>query len=143
MNTPYAPPAFATPGAGLAGTSLYSPGAVAAYSLLGGLPLGCVLYGLNVARRGSRIMGTALSLLGAASYLFMLVATALGGESLAIYSFLGIFGAIGFYKLESGSFRQALNRGAVKASWWPPLLLALFSWVLIAIVVTLVMTSNS
>ncbi len=107
----------------LVGRRVYSPGAIAAYSVLGGLPLGSLLYGLNVSRRGSRGMGTLLYVVGGGSYVFMLVAAA-AGANIGLYGLLGIFGAIGFYKMESGPFQNALRRGAARARWWPPALIA-------------------
>ena len=118
----------------LAGTKVFSPGAVAGYALVGGLPLGLLLYGLNVSRRGAHAMGRLLCVTAGISYL-MLVAGAAVGADIRLYGFLGIFGAIGLYKFESDAFRKDEKAGAVKARWWPPALLALLAWLLIATVV--------
>ena len=42
----------------LTGKHLYSPGTIAIYLILSGLPLGLFLYGLNIRRRGQVLMGT-------------------------------------------------------------------------------------
>jgi len=119
-------------GPGLTGVKLYSPATVAAYSVVGGLPLGCLLYGLNSARRGSRGIATILYVLAAANCLIMTAAAGLGA-SIRGYGLLGIFGAIGFYNLESGPFRRALLKGATRARWWPPALIVIAIYVLAAV----------
>ena len=80
-------------------------------------------------------MGTILYVVGGGSYLFMLVAAA-AGASVRAYGLLGIFGAIGFYNMESAPFQNALRRGATRARWWPPALIAVGSNVVLAIAAT-------
>jgi hypothetical protein len=59
------------------------------------------------------------------------IAAALGA-SVSLYGLLGIFGAIGFYNLESGPFRSALLKGAVRARWWPPAIIVFGMYLLFA-----------
>ena len=116
------------------GVRLYSPATVGAYSVFGGLPMGCLLYGINSARRGARIMGTIMYLLAGASCIFMTFAAALGG-SISIYGLLGILGGIGFYNLESEPFRAAVLKGATRARWWPPLVFLVGTYLVVAMMV--------
>jgi hypothetical protein len=102
---------------------LYSPDTIVAYCVLI-LPVGLYLYGLNVARRGSRIMGYFMVGLSAIALLGMLTGFALGIR-VSTFGAIGIFVGIGLYKMECSRYRLELSRGAVNARWWPPLL-----WVL-------------
>ena len=121
--------AVASKPSSLAGIRLYSPGAIAAYTLLGGFPTGCALYGLNSARRGSRVFGVVLYVVAAASCILMIVGATLGADVRA-YGLFGVFGAIGLYTLESGPFDRAMRIGAIRAKWWPPALLLLTAYLL-------------
>ena len=120
----------------VAGKRLYSPATVATYTVVGGLPLGCLLYGLNSTRRGGKWLGAALLVVAAASFVFMAVGAAVGAH-VALYGMLGLFGGIGFYNLESGPFERAMAKGAIRARWWPPALIAIASYLVIGIVVVL------
>jgi len=120
----------------VAGKRLYSPAVVATYSVVGGLPLGCLLYGVNSTRRGGSGLGTILLAVAAASFAFMAVGAVLGAH-VALYGALGWFGGIGFYNLESGPFERAMARGAIRAKWWPPALIAVASYLVIGVVVVL------
>jgi hypothetical protein len=122
---------------GVAGKRLYSPAAVATFSVIGGLALGCLLYGLNSRRRGGKGLATVLLVVAAASFLFMAVGAGLRAH-ISLYGALGLFGAIGFYNLESGPFERAVAKGAVRAKWWPAALIALVSYLVIGVAVLLV-----
>jgi len=119
----------------VAGLRLYSPATVATYSCVGGLPLGCLLYGLNATRRGGRGLGTVLMVIAGASFVLMVVGAAVGVPVGNAYGVLGLFGAIGFYNFESGPFQRALAKGAVRARWWPPAVIAISVYVVIAVAV--------
>jgi hypothetical protein len=114
---------------------LYSPDTIAAYCVLS-FPVGLYLYGLNVARRGGRIMGYFLAGLSAIVFLGTLTADALGIRG-STFGVIGIFVGIGLYKMECSSYRLELSRGAAKASWWPPLL-----WILGLIVAVVIVLST-
>jgi hypothetical protein len=108
----------------LEGTRLYKPGVLAAYIVLSGLPIGLLLYGLNLARRGQRWLGGALWALSAILLALMLALVAADGR----VSGLGILSipiAIWVYATERKHYALALQKGARPAKWWPPLLLLL------------------
>jgi hypothetical protein len=62
----------------------------------------------------------------------MVIGAALGA-SVQAYGLLGVFGAIGFYNLESAPFRSATLKGAGRARWWPPALIAIGTYLLLAV----------
>jgi hypothetical protein len=87
------------------------------------LPIGLCLYGLNVARRGGRIVGYALAGLSSA----LLIGTPFSNSpDFAGFSFLlpGVFVGIGLLNLEDRPYRAALSHGGLTARWWPPLIWA-------------------
>lgn len=118
----------------LSGVKLYSPGVLAAYFILGNLPVGMALYALNVARRGDRWIGYLLFFMSAATLLALLLAAA-GGSSLRTWRLLALFVGLGIWQIETPAYRQAIRRGAKPAQWWPPLLavlaLAIVVWLLV------------
>jgi hypothetical protein len=105
----------------LAGVKLYSPGVLAAYFILGNVPIGTALYGLNVARRGDRLIGYVL--LGASLLtLVLLCLAALAGRNLRGWGLLALVMGLGVWRVERGPYRRALQSGAGRARWWPPLI---------------------
>jgi hypothetical protein len=118
----------------LEGARLYKPGVLAAYIVLSGLPVGLLLYGMNLARRGQRSVGGMLWALSGILLALMLVVVA-GGGRLSGQGVLSIPIAIWVYVTERKHYELALQRGARPAKWWPPLVLVL------GIVVPMVLTS--
>ena len=119
----------------LQGHGFYRPGVIATYCVLS-LPVGLYLYGVNVARRGGRVMGYVLSGLSGATFLGMLVAGALGARVSGL-GILGIFAGIGLLNMEGRPYRLALSRGGVTSRWWPPLLWVIGSILVVTLVVTI------
>jgi hypothetical protein len=111
----------------LAGRKLYSPAVIAVYTIVANLPMGCILYGLNLRARGQRRLAL-LALWSGAIGLGLLMLLALGGIALPFAIAIGVCGAINVYKLESRPFERALRDGAIRARWWPPAL-----WLLVAL----------
>jgi hypothetical protein len=104
----------------LAGVRLYSPGVLAAYFILGNVPIGMALYGLNVARRGERWIGYVL--LGSSLLALLLLGLAVvAGGNLRGWSLLALVLGLGVWQIERGPYRRALRNGATRARWWPPL----------------------
>lgn len=111
----------------LSGIKLYTPGVLAAYFVLGNLPIGTALYALNVARRGDRILG--YFLFGASALaLVLLILAALAGRNLRGWTLLALVIGLAVFRAERRPYRMAVQRGAMPAQWWPPLLgvIALF-----------------
>lgn len=105
----------------LSGVKLYSPGVLAAYFILGNVPVGMALYGLNVARRGERWIGYVL--LGSSLLALVLLGlAAISGRNLRGWSLLALVLGLGVWQIERGPYRRALRSGATPARWWPPLL---------------------
>ncbi|MEZ4651015.1 MAG: hypothetical protein R3E97_19960 [Candidatus Eisenbacteria bacterium] len=119
----------------LDGRRFYHPGIIATYSVLS-LPVGMYLYGLNVARRGSRVMGRTMTIVAGLVLLGMFVNAAAGGPPLRTGA-LGIFVGIAMIRLESSTYRYAVAHGGTRARWWPPLLWVIGIGVLLALVVPL------
>jgi hypothetical protein len=106
----------------LAGRKLYSPGVIAGYTALANLPMGCILYGLNLRQRGQRRLSLIMLWFGAIS-LVLLIFMSFKGAVPPFAFVVGIVAAINVYKLEKRPFERALQRGAIRARWWPPALL--------------------
>jgi hypothetical protein len=105
----------------LSGIRLYKPGVLAAYFVLGNLPIGMALYALNVARRGDRILG--YFLFGASALaLVLLIVVALAGRNLRGWTLLALVIGLAVFRIELRPYRVAVKRGAMPARWWPPLL---------------------
>ena len=120
----------------LAGVRLYKPGVIAMYTILS-FPVGLYLYGLNISRRGRRLTGGLLGTFAALMFCVMLIAGAAGHRTSG-FGILGIFVAIGLFRIEGDRYKRAVHRGALAARWWPPMLLAVAAILVVVIVVTLV-----
>ncbi len=106
----------------LAGKKLYSSRAIALYTTLANIPVGCVLYGLNLQARGSTLAGRAVVFVGIAGGIALsavLLTERAGTRSLGV---IGLFAAFCFYRFEREPVKAALQRGAELARWWPPAL---------------------
>ena len=104
---------------------LYSPGLLAAYTILGNVPLGLFLYGLNLMARGYRRYGKLMmgSAILTGLWLFVLFMNTPTRRLPAIPSIMfGLICGISIYKSEMGPYQKAIAAGATKARWWPPLL---------------------
>jgi len=109
---------------GMSQVRLYSPPVLAAYFILGNVPIGMALYGLNVARRRERwlgyvILGTSLVALG------LMMVSAMAGGNLRGWRLLSLVLGVGMWQVERAPYRRAVASGAVAAPWWPPLLAVL------------------
>ncbi len=113
-----------TDGAARSGVKLYSPGVLAAYFILGNLPIGMALYALNVARRGDRWIGYLLFCMSAVTLLALLSAAA-AGTRLRTLQLLAVLVGLGIWQIETPPYRRAIRSGATRARWWPPLLAVL------------------
>jgi len=107
------------------GVRLYSPGTLAAFTALFSLPIGFVLYGLNVRARGGRRLGLSMVSFGVLLQVLFLLLGARDSFPSGSLLVIGLFGALNVYKLESRPFALALTHGATKAPWWPPALAVL------------------
>lgn len=67
----------AAPPQELQGRRFYPPGVIAAYCILS-LPVGLCLYGLNIARRGGRVMGYSMAGTAVLTFWGMFAAGAMG-----------------------------------------------------------------
>src|SRR4051812_49201041 len=101
------------------GQRLYSPAVIAAYTVAINLPMGFILYGLNLRSRGQRGRSTLMSLVGGIGLVVLLSAAFLGASRhWQVFQVVGAVGALNVYYLEKGPFDLALRRGATRASWW-------------------------
>jgi len=107
----------------LRGIRLYSPGTLAAFTALGSLPIGFVLYGLNVRARGHSALGRSMVAFGVALQLLIVITSATGLMPARPFLVLGIFGALNVYRFESGPYERAVRLGATRAPWWPAALI--------------------
>lgn len=123
----------------LRGQRFYRPGVIAIYCILMGLPVGIFLYGLNVARRESRVLGYLLVGVAGAAFLasFLQAAVVTAIPLRFQMHILTLFVGLGLFKLEEGAYRLALARGGMPARSWPPLLWVLGSVLTVAIIATL------
>ena len=111
----------------LMGRKLYSPAVIAVYTIVANLPMGCILYGLNLRARGQRRLSRLAIWSGAIGLVFLML-LALGGMAPPFAIAIGVCGAINVYKLESRPYERALRDGAIRARWWPPAL-----WLLVIV----------
>jgi len=117
------PPPPALP---LAGKKVYAAWVIAAYTVLANMPVGCVLYGLNLQARGSSVRGRLLIAIGIIGGIALFSVSLIGHLSpyqSRMLLALAIFSAVGFYRFEREPVRAALQDGAVLARWWPPALI--------------------
>ena len=109
----------------LAGRRVYAAGVIAAYTILANIPVGCVLYGLNLRSRGDRLRGCLMIAIGIIAGM-ALVSVSLFAHMTAFQSrmllILAIFSGVCFYRFEREPVRAALRDGASLARWWPPAL---------------------
>jgi hypothetical protein len=101
---------------------LYSPGIIVAYTILANLPIGLVLYGINIINRGFRTYGKIILWSGIICGI-VLAAIILHGDPPRILMLINVMCGITIYKYESGPYKKAIAAGALKARWWPPLLI--------------------
>jgi len=101
----------------MSGQRLYSPVVIGLYCGLASLPLGLILYGINVLRRGEVWMGRVLIALAVIVEVCMILSTFFGQDPFGGSLFL--------------LFRREILQGAVRARWWPPLLWAVGANVLL------------
>jgi hypothetical protein len=114
----------------MVGRRLFSPGTIAAYTVVCNLPLGCILYGLNLRARHQTLIGAVFFWLGIVSLVLILLREVLptsvvppsSGLPLGLHLIIKTLVAIAIYKLEKGPFERGLLRGAVRARWWAPAL---------------------
>ena len=112
----------------LAGRRVYSAGVIAAYTALANMPVGCVLYGLNLQARGARLRGRlliAVGIIGGMALVWISLFGHLSPFQSRMLIVLAIFSAFCFYRFEKEPVRAALRDGAALARWWPPALLLL------------------
>jgi hypothetical protein len=108
----------------LNGVRLYSPLAIAVYSVAFNLPFAAVLVGLNWRARGDRVLGGLLIALSLVAGVGLIAAAFVVGRVRWQFAF-GLVGAFVTYGLESRPFAAAVSRGATRAQWWPPALVIL------------------
>jgi len=100
----------------MTGRKLFSPGVIAAYTVLANLPLGCLLYGLNLRARGQRRFGNLMLWVGIVGFVllfFLAMNDALPGLSMLI----GAAAAINVYKLEKNAFERDVKTGISPTPW--------------------------
>lgn len=134
----------AEPGRKYMGTRLYGPEVILAYFVLGGIPLGTVLYGLNCSRRGQRVIGGVLAFLAGVTFLLLLASRMSGyGSGTLRSSLLSILIGIGIMQLEVGPYEAAVAKGALPARWWPPLLAVLGIALLLTVLLWFLLPGDS
>ena len=97
---------------------------LAAYTILGNVPLGLILYGLNIMTRGNRLYGKIMigsGILSGIWFLAFILAPHARHESNMLVMVSLICG-MSIYKFESQPYPKAIAAGASRARWWPPLL---------------------
>src|SRR5690348_5218979 len=97
-----------------AGQRLYPPGMLAAYTILGNVPLGLILYGLNIMTRGNRLYGKIMigsGILSGIWFLAFILAPHARHESNMLVMVSLICG-MSIYKFESQPYPKAIAAGA-------------------------------
>jgi hypothetical protein len=106
------------------GRSFYPAGVLAAYCVVF-TPMGFFLYGLNLVRRGSRVMGWSLTVVSVALTTALMVSVAINHPPSGGIGVFGVAAAIGILKMEAPQYRRAIAKGGSTAKWWPPSLMVL------------------
>ncbi len=104
----------------LAGRKMYSAGVIAGYTLLANIPVGCILYGLNLRARGAKAFGLVSLVFGLVSMAALLLMIALDHSPRRPVLLLNVLAAVGIYEMEKRPAARALQLGARRAKWWPP-----------------------
>ena len=104
---------------------LYSPVALVLYAWLANLPIAIALLGINLRRRGRLLLGSVAIAVSALSYLLFAAAFVVGHGRPPDIRLFGFLGGLLIFGLERPAFDAAVARGAVRARWWPPLLILL------------------
>ena len=100
---------------------LYRPIIIAAYSYAY-LPMGLILYGINIFRRGHCWRGRLLiSLSGLLFILSFIASNLLNPTQNRLYFFSSLLVAIHLYSLERPYFKRGIREGWQPARWWIPL----------------------
>jgi hypothetical protein len=108
------------------GERLYPPSLLAAYTILINVPLGLILYGMNIMARGNRLYGKIMigsGVLGGIWLLAFVLSPHRGRTNMFLLT--GLICGLSIYKSESGPYQRAIAAGALKARWWPPLLFSI------------------
>jgi hypothetical protein len=105
----------------LTGKKVYSAAVIAAYTALANIPVGCILYGLNLQARGSRSLGRLIFVVGIAGAAGLALAVLFAPSSSRLLTFVSIFAAFCFYRFEKAPVASALREASL-ARWWPPAL---------------------
>jgi hypothetical protein len=111
--------------ASVRGKKFYGPAVIAGYAIVLGFGAGVCLYGVNVLRRGNRLLGGALAVAGAGLYLVKLLSRVSSVYVGAEKATLGGLGILGLYHLSTVGYAQLQANGARPARWWLPALVAI------------------
>jgi hypothetical protein len=112
---------------------LYSPGTIAAYTIIANIPVGLILYGLNLRVRAQRGLGN-LMLVFAGLLSIATIALSMNALPTFYAALPGILAGLYLYGMEKSPFYRAIQEGAVRARWWPPALWVLAVMILLAVV---------
>jgi len=98
---------------------------LALYAWLANLPVAIALLGINLRRRGRLLLGSVAIAVSALSFLLFAAALVISPGRPPDIRLFGFFGGLLIYGLERAAFVAAVAHGAVRARWWPPLLILL------------------
>ncbi len=115
--------------------SLYSPTTIFIYSVVGVLGTGVVLYGLNLFRRGQKVVGVIFCTIGALAFLGVCMLVVLGVRGSSSSALLVLVLAATLFNLEKGPYERAIKNGYGRAKWWPPLVFAVVAIALVVVTV--------
>ena len=116
----------------LAGRKVYLASVIAAYTVLANISVGCVLYGMNLQARGSKLGGWILIACGVLSGIFLLLTSTVRHMPVVWIFFLSVLAAFFFYWFEKEPVKAAIKNGATPARWWPPALIVAAIMILFA-----------